>query len=134
MEFPAYGSPSRRSQTPNNSPAHQQNDNVPSSSSSSSPSTSAAAASRAGGSTSTSTSEPNAGKPPSNAFSKFFTQLKNLITDAASSDDVSPGVDHCCKTSRCHYGLPIHHLDVETLSAFGVGTQCASSTTPSSKG
>lgn len=128
MEFPAYGSPSRRSQTPNNSPAHQQDANVPSTSS---PSTAAAA--RAGGSTST-PSGPIGGKPSSNAFSKFFTQLKNLITEAASSDDVSPGVDHCCKTSRCHYGLPIHHLDAETLSAFGGGTQCASSTTPSSKG
>lgn len=72
-----------------------------------------------------------------NAFSKFFTQIKNLIAEAATIEpvsDVAPGVDHCCKTSRCHYGLPIHHLDAETLAAFGGSNHCSLSTTSSSNG
>ncbi|CAL8140795.1 unnamed protein product [Orchesella dallaii] len=48
-----------------------------------------------------------------NPFSRFLSQLKSIISEGSliePTSDVAPGVDHCCSSSsRCHYGLPVHH-------------------------
>lgn len=118
MEFPPIQYGSSTSSSPRRSAPH-------------SPSGSPARSPQQGGT-------PRAGTPTSssttpsktNVFSRFFTKVKDLIAEAATieaTSDVAPGVDHCCKTSRCHYGLPIHHLDSESLLPCAVDSTTSSS-------
>ncbi|ODM89577.1 Folliculin-interacting protein 2 [Orchesella cincta] len=93
MESPSRGSSSSSS---NSTPRRNQPPNQQSSSGRNTP--------EGGGGTPTRTG---------NAFSRFLSQLKNIISEGSliePTSDVEPGLDHCCSSSsRCHYGLPVHH-------------------------